>query len=176
MTHAMQEEEAPMFRKTVIDPDLGKGFKYFQSAEVDELIHSAGVAIDTTDARFVYCSGKTATNDQAKDPAERDKIVGVGDIKEQTRQVLRNLAGTLESAGGTLDDIVRMRVFVVQPFTEEMFGKIHEARAEVFKRDDYPASTLPIVYGLAREHALIEIDCDAVIPMSRFNQESTSSS
>ncbi|MDG2261661.1 MAG: RidA family protein [Actinomycetota bacterium] len=152
-----------MATKTVINPDLGTGFKYFEGSGVNELIHSAGVVVDTSEVTFVSCSGKTATNDQGETVEERDTIVGVGDIKEQTSQVLRNLQGTLRAAGATFDDVVRMRVFVTQPFTDLDFGKVHEARAPFFNKEHYPASTLVIVYALARPDALIEIDCDAAI-------------
>jgi enamine deaminase RidA (YjgF/YER057c/UK114 family) len=56
-----------------------------------------------------------------------------------------------------------MRVFVAPPFTTENFAKIHEARAEVFHKEHYPASTLVIVHQLARPDAMLEIDCDAVV-------------
>ena len=86
-----------------------------------------------------------------------------GDIREQTRQVIKNLRGTLEAAGATIDDIVRMRVFVRPPFTDKDFALVHDARAEFFHKEHYPASTLVIVHALARPEALIEIDCDAVV-------------
>lgn len=149
--------------KTIIDPDVGQGFAYFGGSGVGELIHSAGVVIETDQMKIVYCSGKTATFDQGQDSKDRDTIVAPGDIKEQTRQVLRNLQTVLASAGATIDDIVRMRVYVVQPFSKEMFGKVHEARAEFFKKEHYPASTLVVVHALARPEALIEIDADAVV-------------
>ena len=69
-------------------------------------------------------------------------------------------------AGGVLDDIVRVRVYVLAPMTREAFGQIHEARAEFFRREHYPASTLVVVAGLVRADALIEIDADAVIQRS----------
>jgi len=155
--------------KTIVNQDLGKGFAYLEESEVGQLTHSAGVIIDSGDLRFVYCAGKTATNDQSDDPADWDTIVGEGDIKEQTRQVCRNLQGTLAAAGATLDDVVRVRVFVAPPFTKSEFSKVHDARAEFFSADHYPASTLVIVHALAREGALIEIDADAVIPRDRAN-------
>ena len=49
------------------------------------------------------------------------------------------------------------------PFTKEKFGAIHDARAEFFNKDHYPASTLVVVHELARPDAMIEIDADAVI-------------
>ena len=39
-------------------------------------------------------------------------IVGVGDIRAQTKQVCENLKAAMEEAGGTLDDICRVDVYV----------------------------------------------------------------
>jgi len=150
-------------KKTVIDADYGMGLRELEGSGVGELIHSAGVVIDLAEARIVYCSGRVATDDEAESLQERQRIVGPGDIKEQTRQVLRNLQRCLQDAGGDIDDIVRVHVYVVAPMTREMFGQIHEARAEFFKKEHYPASTLVVVSGLVRAGALIEIDADAVI-------------
>lgn len=151
-------------QKKILDPDYGEGLIELRGSGVTELIHSAGVVVGTSDARFVYCSGRVATDDGAPTVEGRQRIVGPGDIKEQTRQVLRNLRSTLNQLGGDIDDIVRVRVYVVGPMTKQMFGHIHEARAEFFKREHYPASTLVVVSGLVREGAMIEIDADAVLP------------
>ena len=155
-------------QKTVIDPDYGEGLRELQGSGVNELIHSAGVVVDTTELRHVYLSGRLATDDGAPTAEGRQRLVGEGDVKEQTRQVLRNLRAALQRFGGDVDDIVRVRVYVVAPMTKEMFGHIHEARAEVFHKEHYPASTLVVVSALVRAGALIEIDADAVISMDRI--------
>lgn len=149
--------------KEVVGRDVGKGYGYLASSGVDQLIHSEGVAITDGGVTHIYCSGKTATRDDGATPEERDVVVGVGDVFEQTRQVLRNLQSVLSTVGATIDDIVRVRVYVRAPITPETMGRIHEARAEFFHRDHYPASTLVGVADLARPDALIEIDADAVI-------------
>jgi len=156
-------QEVIHVRKTIIDPNYGQGLTELQGSGVGELIHSAGVIVDTGDVRFVYLSGRVATDDEAGTVEARQQIVGIGDIKQQTRQTLRNIQAALRAAGGDLDDIVRMRVYVVAPMTKDMFGQIHEARAEFFHKEHYPASTLVVISGLARAGALIEIDTDAVI-------------
>ena len=143
--------------KTIINPDIGSGWSALDTSEVKELVHSGGVVVEAGDLTFVYLSGRTATD------GDTDVVVGVGDIKEQTRQVIRNLLSALEPLGGTIDDIVRVRVYITPPFTKEKFGAIHDARAEFFHKDHYPASTLVVVHGLARPDAMIEIDADAVI-------------
>jgi 2-iminobutanoate/2-iminopropanoate deaminase len=142
--------------KAIINADAGKGWEIFKGSGVDELIHSDGVRVDLGDHSLLYISGKTATD-------ERGQLVGHGDIKEQTRQVIRNITRILEANGATIDDIVRVRVYVTE-FDKEKFCRIHEARAEFFHKAHYPASTFVVVKGLAREGALIEIDSDAVIP------------
>lgn len=156
-----------MATKRIINAEIGKGWHYFEGSEVQELIHSGAVVIETDELRFVYCSGRTATR------GDEDVVVAPGDIKEQTRQVLRNLGSALSEAGATFDDIVRMRVFVAPPFTDENFAKIHEARAEVFHKEHYPASTLVIVHQLARPDAMLEIDCDAVVIKKRDAEGAT---
>lgn len=146
-----------MVDKTIINPNIGQGWSALETSDVKELVHSGGVVVEAGDITFVYLSGRTATD------GDSDVVVGVGDIKEQTRQVIRNLLSALEPLGGTIDDIVRVRVYITPPFSKEKFGAIHDARAEFFHKDHYPASTLVVVHELARPHAMIEIDADAVI-------------
>ena len=152
----MDENQA--ISKQVINADMGTGWHFFEGSGVNELVHSGGVVVETADLKFVYLSGRTAT------AGEDETIVGEGDIKEQTRQVIRNLLAALEPVGGTIDDIVRVRVFVTPPFTREMFAQVHEARAEFFHKEHYPASTLLVIHSLPRQGAMIEIDADAIIP------------
>lgn len=152
--------------KTVVDPGYGQGLDELKGSGVTEPTFSAGAIIDSGDLRLVYLSGRVATDDAAPTVEGRQRIVGLGDVKEQTRQVIRNLQLTLGQAGGVLDDVVRVRVYVVAPMTREAFGQIHEARAEFFHKEHYPASTLIVVAGLVRADALIEIDADAVIQRS----------
>jgi len=143
-------------KRTVINPEAGKGWDILQGSGVNQLIHADGVCIELAGVKLIYVSGKTATN-------EHGVLQGRGDIKAQTRQVLRNLQRILAEAGGTVDDIVRVRVFVRKPLTNEDFARIHEARAEFFRKPNYPASTLVVVEALVRDGALIEIDADAVV-------------
>lgn len=154
-----------MYERMTIQPDLGKDYAYLKDSKVKQLTHSAGVKISTSAGlSFIYCSGKTATDDGADTAEARDSIVGGDDIGEQTRQVCRNIQRTLAAAGATMADIVRVRVYVVGPLTNKMFAEIHDARSEFFEPETYPASTLVVVAGLARAEARIEIDADAIIP------------
>ncbi|WP_374632418.1 RidA family protein [Ferrovibrio sp.] len=91
---------------------------------------------------------------------EAGEIVGAGDITAQTEQVLKNLVTALASADATLEDIVRVDVYVRDI---KQFDKIHAVRAKYFLKDP-PASTMVEVSGMTDERCLIEINAIAVIP------------
>lgn len=86
-------------------------------------------------------------------------LVGAGDVAEQTRQCIRNMRTVLESAGGTLEDIVSIVVY-----TTDMreFRRIVDARMEFFK-DKLPTSTIVEVNHLADPGLLIEFQAIAVV-------------
>lgn len=87
------------------------------------------------------------------------------DMGDQTRDVLEQIEEIVDGAGGTMSDVVRVRVYVESPaLTQANFDAIHAARREFFDPGSYPASTLVEVEGLIREGRLIEIDADAVVP------------
>ena len=114
-------------------------------------IMSQGVKVPS--GHIVFASGQTARD-------ATGAIVGVGDIRAQTRQTLDNVKAVLEAAGATLEDIVKVQVFITNV---EHYADIHAVRSEYFK-SDYPASTMVEVTALVHPDMLIEIDAIAVIP------------
>jgi len=110
-------------------------------------------AVEVTNAKkLVFVSGLTS---RAADAS----VVGVGDIKVQTEQILKNMQAVLGEAGGTMGDIVKVTVYIRDM---EMFKEIHEVRARYFEKP-YPASTMVEVSRLVDEELLIEIEAIAVI-------------
>jgi 2-iminobutanoate/2-iminopropanoate deaminase len=103
--------------------------------------------------RIVFISGMTSRRADGT-------IAGVGDIEAQTRQVCENIKATVEAAGGSLDDVCRVDVYVRNV---EHFEKIHKVRREYF-RAPAPASTMVEVTKLVHPDYLIEISAIAVIP------------
>ena len=103
--------------------------------------------------KLVFVSGLTAKN-------ERGEIVGVGDVRAQTRQVCENLAAAMRAAGGSLADILRVDVYI-----RDMngFKDIHEIRREYFGPNP-PASTMVAVAGFTHPDMLIEINAIAAVP------------
>ena len=76
-----------------------------------------------------------------------------GDIEVQTRRVLENVKAILESVGYTLDDVVKVTVYLADL---KDFPRFNNVYSEYFK-DKPPARTTVQVAGLPR-NAKIEID------------------
>ena len=103
--------------------------------------------------RLVFISGMTARRPDGA-------IAGVGDVEAQTRQVCENIKSAVEAAGGTMDDVCRVDVFVRNI---EHFEQIHKVRREYFKAPA-PASTMVEVTKMVHPDYLIEINAIALIP------------
>lgn len=102
--------------------------------------------------RLVFISGMTARRADGS-------IAGVGDIEAQTRQVCENIKAAVEEAGGSMEDICRVDVFVRNM---EHFDLIHKVRRDYFK-PPAPASTMVEVCKMTSPDYLIEINAIAVI-------------
>ena len=102
--------------------------------------------------RLVFISGMTSRRPDGS-------IAGVGDIDAQTRQVCENLKAAVEAAGGTMDDICRVDVYVRNM---EHFDQIHKIRREYFGVPA-PASTMVEVAKMTSPEYLIEISAIAVV-------------
>ena len=81
-----------------------------------------------------------------------------GDIAEQTKQVLKNLAAVLEAAGSGLDKVVKTTVFL-QDMKE--FAQMNEVYATFFS-DAPPARATVAAAGLPRD-ARVEIEAVALL-------------
>jgi len=103
--------------------------------------------------KLVFISGMTARKADGT-------IAGVGDITVQTRQVCENVKAAVEEAGGTLDDVMRVDVYVRNM---EHLAAIPAVRREYFKAPA-PASTMVEVCKMTSPDYLIEINAIAVLP------------
>jgi reactive intermediate/imine deaminase len=86
-------------------------------------------------------------------------LVGKGDIKAQTKKVIENIKAVLEAAGGSLDDIVWVTVYLTDI---RYFEDVAEVRMQYFKNANM-ASTLVEVNKLYHPDQLIEITAIAVL-------------
>lgn len=101
----------------------------------------------------VFVSGQVALDAQGK-------IVGEGDAAAQADQALRNLRAVVGGCGGTLDDVVKITVYVTDPAYR---GAVVEARTRFFGPGPYPASTYVVVSALAVPQLLVEVEAVAMI-------------
>jgi reactive intermediate/imine deaminase len=112
---------------------------------------SQAIAADAG-GKLVFISGMTARRADGT-------IAGIGDIEAQTRQTCENIKAAVEAAGGTMDDICRVDVYVRNI---EHFDRIHKVRREFFKSPP-PASTMVEVTKMVSPDYLIEISAIAVV-------------
>lgn len=105
--------------------------------------------------KTVYIGGQNAID-------EKGNIVGKGNLKEQTGQVLNNMEKILATAGARLDSIVKLNIFVLQGQNPgEGFQAFQQKWAP---GHNFPAITVVFVAGLGHPDWLVEIDAVAIIP------------
>ncbi len=110
----------------------------------------------TTGGRMLFLSGQTALDGDGH-------IVAPGDVVAQYRQVLNNLKAVVEEAGGKMQDIVKVNIFVRDrdDYVAHLkpLGDVHRSFFGAY----YPATALLGVSNLFDEEALVEIEGIAVL-------------
>ena len=119
------------------------------------LPHGFSQVVIATGRKMVFISGQTAWD-------ARKNIVGGDSVLEQARQAFRNLETVMGAAGGTLKDVVALRIYVVD-YQAESGTAVGTALREFFSPENPPASTWIGVSALAVPEFLIEIEATAVL-------------
>jgi enamine deaminase RidA (YjgF/YER057c/UK114 family) len=88
------------------------------------------------------------------------RVVGEGDAAAQTAQAFDNLRTVVEASGGSMNDIVKITIFVTDPAYR---GAVVAARQRYFTEGEYPASTYLVVAALAVPQLLVEVEAVAMI-------------
>jgi enamine deaminase RidA (YjgF/YER057c/UK114 family) len=132
--------------KTIINPPqlpLPRGFSH-------------GILVGGNGPRLLFLAGQTASDAEGR-------VVAPGDLVGQYEQVLRNLQAVVEAAGGKMQDITQITIFVrdrddylahLKPL-----GQIHRA----FFGSYYPATALFEISRFYQDEVLIEIQGMAVL-------------
>lgn len=85
-------------------------------------------------------------------------IVAKGDAGGQTRRVMERIQAIVEAEGGSMADVCRLLIFIVDPAD---LPAVMEARKEFFSAP-YPASTV-VVTRLLDPDWLIEVEATAAL-------------
>jgi 2-iminobutanoate/2-iminopropanoate deaminase len=108
-------------------------------------------AVATSGGKLVFTSGFLGRDVQGK-------VVGIGDIDAQSRQCIDNIRLALEAAGGSLQDIVRLNVFISHP---RCYDAMNAVRKEML--GDVVFTSVAVVAQLIDPNGLVEMDAIAVI-------------
>jgi 2-iminobutanoate/2-iminopropanoate deaminase len=131
-----------------LEPGMTKSYLKRERAQA----RAYSQAVITEGGKVVWLAGQTAAEDASGKSL-------AADFDGQVREVFSRLGRTLEEAGGALADIVTMTVFI----TDARFGdRFTQLRKEIFG-DNFPASALITVAGLARPELLVEVQGIAVL-------------
>ncbi len=87
------------------------------------------------------------------------KLIGAGDAYAQTKCIFEIIKDAIEDLGGTMNDVVRTRMYVTNI---ELFEDIGRAHGEYFSKIR-PASTMVEVSRLIDSDMLIEIEVTAIL-------------
>jgi enamine deaminase RidA (YjgF/YER057c/UK114 family) len=104
--------------------------------------------------RLVFISGQVAWN-------EKEEFIG-DDLGTQTREALRNVERAVQAAGGTLNDVVSLRIYIRHDQIAQD-RLVSEALKAFFAEDHLPTATFIGVQSLANKGFLVEIEPIAVI-------------
>ena len=107
----------------------------------------------TVHAGLVYVSGQIPVV-----PLSGEKITGP--VEKQTEQVLANLEAILEAAGSSLDDVLKVTVYVSDI---SLWGKVNEVYSRVFG-DHKPARAIVPTRDL---HYGFKVEVEAIAAVSK---------
>jgi enamine deaminase RidA (YjgF/YER057c/UK114 family) len=106
--------------------------------------------------KTIYVGGQDAVD-------ANGAIVGKGDIRAQTEQVLKNIRAALEAGGAQPEHVIKWTIYLVQ-------GQSLQRGFEAFQQvwgymPKPPVISMMFVAGLANPDFLIEMEAMAVVPM-----------
>ncbi len=135
----------PKLMQPINPPTLAKPVGYSHAWEVQG-------------GKTLYIAGQVAFD-------KAGNVVGPGEVVAQFRQVSENLKAVVVSRGGTLNDIVKLTIYVLSKAAYKAKVKEIGAVYREFFGKHYPAMTLVEVKGLYDEDqgCVIEIEGVAII-------------
>ena len=128
--------------------------KNYRTGRIYELRAGYSRAVRIDKASGVICVGGTTSTD------ESGNVLHAGDAYAQAHEALKIIKSTLEALGGSMESVVRTRIYVVDLMAnQEAIGRVHR---EVFDAIQ-PSETMVGVAALAHPDMLVEIEAEAMV-------------
>lgn len=122
----------------------------YPEQKIDNDLCQAVVARGTT----VFLRGQIGQN------LDTSECVGIGSVREQAEQAMKNIDMLLKEAGSKLEHICKVTIYISDPrYREDVYRVVGRWLKGVF-----PVSTGIVITAFARVEYLCEIDATAVIP------------
>ena len=129
--------------------------RYLNPDDLNQNPAFTNVVVVSGNVKTIYVGGQDAVDASGA-------IVGKGDLKAQTEQIMQNIETALAACGARLEHIVKWNLYVIQgqPLREgfEVFQRVWGNRPHP------PAISVMFVAGLAHPDFLAEMDAIAVVP------------
>ncbi|HTD98712.1 MAG TPA: RidA family protein [Mucilaginibacter sp.] len=116
--------------------------------------YSHAAQIDLGTCKMLIISGQVGLDNKGN-------LAGKDDFAKQTEQAFQNIKSIVESAGGKMDNVVKLSFYLLD------VGQVQTLRAirdKFINTKNPPASTLVQVSKLFRDDILVEIEATAIIP------------
>ena len=130
-----------------------------QHIQPDELWPSAqygfSQVVVSTGTKIIHCAGQTAWDKDMN-------LVGGDDLEKQMVQSLQNVKTALAAGGATLQDVVRLDIYLVD-YNADKIPAVGAALGRFFDPDHLPANTLLGIQALALPEFLVEVTATAVV-------------
>lgn len=117
--------------------------------------------LDNDLCQAVVARGRTVfLRGQIGQDLDTSESVCIGDAEGQTEQAMKNIKMLLEEAGGQLEHICKITIYLIDPrYREPVYRTVGK-----WLKGVHPVSTGIVVSALARPEWLVEVDATAVIP------------
>ncbi|GAB3194723.1 RidA family protein [Nesterenkonia suensis] len=115
--------------------------------------------LDNDLCQAVVAGGVVYLRGQIGQDLDTRESVGIGDVEAQAEKAMANIAMLMDEAGGDLQDIVKVTVYLTDIRYREPVYRVMGR----WLRGVHPVSTGLVVAALARPEWLVEIDATAVL-------------
>lgn len=131
------------------------GIKYINPEGLPKNPAFSQAIITQGSGKTIYIGGQDALN-------VKGEIVGKGDLKAQTVQVMENMQTALKACGATFNDVVKLNIYLLNG--QSAHEGYEASKKYLGMAENPPVITGTMVAGFAHPDFLVEIDAIAFIP------------